>query len=703
MKQCPFCGANIEDSTRFCVYCMTSLIEKEQILLHKKKKPQWTPILVATSFALLVISILLTVPFTKPPVSGSKAPSEEAPPDVTTSKAQTEPDGTPSTDEPLHIHSYSLENPTVEYQKEKATCTAPAMYYYSCSCGEKGSSAFSYGTVADHTASAIPGHPADCVKPGLTDGTLCSVCDTVLLSQSQIPVINHTYSSDKDEECNVCGFVRVLNCKHEKTVKLPAVAPTCTGGGLTEGKRCTLCEEILTAQTALSPSGHKEVTDASIKPTCTASGKTEGKHCSVCGAVLVSQVTVDAKGHTVVVDKAIAATCTTAGKTEGQHCSVCGAVPVPQATVDPIGHTAVVDKAIAPTCTAPGKTEGKHCSVCGTVLLAQQEVSATGHAFDSANPAAPCSVCGEPSPHTHSFSVQNTASKYLKSVATSTTPALYYYSCSCGEKGSATFSYGQPLDPNAKTGTTGDCTWTLDGTVLTVSGNGAMESGYHSLYSDSVGPWGRDITKVIIEDGVTSISAFAFAECTKLKTVKLGNTVQTIGNSAFIGCTALNSINIPPSVTKIDYYAFRDCAALKAVFITDLSAWCSIELYESDRTNPVSVGKGKLYLNGSPVTHLVLPDGMTKLKCAMFSYCSSIKTVVIPEGVTSVFTASFYGCENLETVYLPTSLEKIEYQTFMECTKLSNVYYAGGSMDELNIAWRNEPLVNATWHYNYEY
>ena len=53
----------------------------------------------------------------------------------------------------------------------------------------------------------------------------------------------------------------------------------------------------------------------------------------------------------------------------------------------------------------------------------------------------------------------------------------------------------------ATSGTTGDCTWRLNGTKLTLSGNGAM--GDYSYASRA--PWGSDITSVVMEDGVTSI------------------------------------------------------------------------------------------------------------------------------------------------------------------------------------------------------
>ena len=49
-------------------------------------------------------------------------------------------------------------------------------------------------------------------------------------------------------------------------------------------------------------------------------------------------------------------------------------------------------------------------------------------------------------PHTHVFDRQNTSAEYLKSGACCTSPAVYYYSCTCGEMGTATFTYGNNTD-----------------------------------------------------------------------------------------------------------------------------------------------------------------------------------------------------------------------------------------------------------------
>ena len=96
--------------------------------------------------------------------------------------------------------------------------------------------------------------------------------------------------------------------KHTEEV-LPAKEATCTETGLTEGKKCSTCGEILVAQEEVAAKGHTEEVLAAKEATCTETGLTEGKKCSVCGEVLVAQEEVAAKGHSF---------------TEGK-CTVCGA------------------------------------------------------------------------------------------------------------------------------------------------------------------------------------------------------------------------------------------------------------------------------------------------------------------------------------------------------------------------------------------
>ena len=115
----------------------------------------------------------------------------------------------------------------------------------------------------------------------------------------------------------------------------------------------------------------------------------------------------------------------------------------------------------------------------------------------------------------------------------------------------------------ATSGRTGDCTWTLDGTLLTISGNGLMEN---YMYSNS-SPWGNNITEVIIKTGVASIGNYTFSGCSGLTSITIPDSVMSIGNGAFEDCAELTSINIPNSVTSINESAFFDCKGLVNITI----------------------------------------------------------------------------------------------------------------------------------------
>lgn len=80
------------------------------------------------------------------------------------------------------------------------------------------------GSFETHTAAIDSAVTATCTATGLTEGSHCSVCNTVLVAQTEIPLAAHTIVTD------------------------PAVAATATETGITEGSHCSVCGTVIVAQ-----------------------------------------------------------------------------------------------------------------------------------------------------------------------------------------------------------------------------------------------------------------------------------------------------------------------------------------------------------------------------------------------------------------------------------------------------------------------
>ena len=456
-----------------------------------------------------------------------------------------------------------------------------------------------------------------------------------------------TDNSGSEEEGNNSSNTTVV-CQHTfgnwQTVK----QATCKEEGklVRTCSKCSETEESTVSKTDI----HTEVVDAAVSATCTIDGKTEGKHCSVCGTITVAQTSVKALGHTEVIDSAVQATCTVDGKTEGKHCSVCSETLVKQITVKSKGHTEVIDVAIPATCTTTGLTEGKHCSVCKATIKNQETTKKIKHAYTDTE----CTMCHIISP---SFVKNNSTSKDTLQDGYGNKVTYYYYD-----------------------------------SVLVLSGSGDMPN--YSVYSSY--DWAYSALKrVIIEEGITSVSDWAFYDQQSLIEVELPKTLKTIGSSSFYCCKKLPSITIPNSVTVISDSAFASCNDLAEINYNGqlesliYNAFSSTAYISNDLNWDGDIFYFANYLvmvnteySGTSVVNWkgdvrIDKAGITAICPMAFSGCNLIENVILGEDIKSIGYRAFMGCTSLKSITFSSKITSMANNVFNGCSNLRYIYYSG--------------------------
>jgi hypothetical protein len=274
-------------------------------------------------------------------------------------------------------------------------------------------------------------------------------------------------------------------------------------------------------------------------------------------------------------------------------------------------------------------------------------------------------------------------------------------------------------------GVTGDCTWTLSGitgnATLTISGSGAMDDYefIREIYRTTA-PWDeyrKDITTVVIREGVTAIGNQAFYHCSGLtgtltipnsvtaigdgafegcglSGVMIGHSVETIGDEAFQYCYSLTgTLTIPNSVETVGSSAFATCSGLTGVTIsnsiTAIGAWvfdgCSnlTEINVNDGNLNYSSADGVLFnKNKTEIViypagktgNYAIPNSVTIIGYRAFVHCRGLTGVDIPHSVKTVGSYAFQDCTGLTgTLTIPQSVTAIDKNAFYGCSDLTGV------------------------------
>lgn len=151
---------------------------------------------------------------------------------------------------------------------------------------------------------------------------------------------------------------------------------------------------------------------------------------------------------------------------------------------------------------------------------------------------------------------------------------------------------------------------------------------------------------VTIPAHITAIGNAAFAENTKVQSVKLNDSVSVIGDRAFYGCTSLQSVTQGDSVTEVGDLAFYGTPYL-----------------DNSGDKYVMLGSVLLWYNGTS-EGVTIPTRCTSVASYAFARCEYLKSFTAYEGLVSVGTGAFYGCSKLDSVNLPSTLSAVGAYAF---------------------------------------
>lgn len=225
-----------------------------------------------------------------------------------------------------------------------------------------------------------------------------------------------------------------------------------------------------------------------------------------------------------------------------------------------------------------------------------------------------------------------------------------------------------------------DVTWVLDSDgTLTISGAGAM--------NDYNAPWGEyksNISKVIIEEGITYIGSQAFFLCSALESVIMADSVTEIGSYSFSACKNLSDVVMSEGLIKIGGGAFEETAIAKIELgnkLVNIGPWAfnlckqlqSVTIPDSVTT----IGQAA-FMNCKKIENITIPDNVTKMGESAFQNCSALQSVTLGSGLTWLETGVFANCTSLKTIHIPGNIADIYSGAFSGCEKLTTVDFGNG-------------------------
>jgi len=145
-----------------------------------------------------------------------------------------------------------------------------------------------------------------------------------------------------------------------------------------------------------------------------------------------------------------------------------------------------------------------------------------------------------------------------------------------------------------------------------------------------------------------------------------GKTVRAVGERTFEGCKDMTGVVIPNGIKEIGDFAFNDCSSLVYISLP----------------NTITEIAGFVFDDCISLVDILIPDSVTKIGVCSFYGCNSLQSIVLPDGVTSIGNRAFGRCRELSSITIPDSVISIGDLVFEGNSSSLVIYTPQGSFAE---------------------